>query len=691
MPTFSFPPLPGGSLRHRAVLLIGLLTGLMQGHGQGIQWASKVVGYSSEGHGEGGGQQFRAPQILGVPSIYPRTGVSPCAWSPISVDGAPDEWITVTVANTRPVRQVLIVENANPGAIVRVLLIDTYGKEHVIFDEKDAAFRATKTPIDPLLRITVADSALEGRQVKVVLSPSRTKGLNQIDAIGLSHLTGAAIPGIRVSPDTPASVAKESVGRTVNTPGQEVAPVIAPDGKVLYLTRNFHKGNTGTPGKQDVWYSVLGPDRLWSEAQNIGPPINNSDNNAISGISPDGKTVYLINVYRPDGSMTFGISKSTMSKTGWTMPRECKIVNNYNKHKDNQLEFTVAPDGKTMLLAVQRNDVIGDRDLYVSFRQPDLTWSEPTSLGPTVNTADSESSPFLAVDNRTLYFTSMGRPGFGNGDIYVTRRLDDSWTNWSEPENLGPAVNTPEWDGYFTIPASGDYAYLSSRANSLGEDDIFRLKLYPAIRPDPVAIVSGQVLDAISKKPVATEVVSDLFENNKEFAKVEYDPETGEYKMVLPTQKAYQLTARKDGYFPASETLDLSNDKRFRDIKRNLYLMPIQAGAKMILRGVRFAQSEAQLLPGSEVELDRVLDLMKQHPDMAILLEGHTDNQGEWAPNMKLAEDRVKTVKEYLTGKGITENRVQTKAWGPSKPIASNETEDKRKLNRRVEFTILKL
>ncbi len=688
LPPSPFPTLP---LYRWVWLVVWLLTGSGEASAQGIQWASKVVGYSSEGHGEGAGQQFQASQILGIPSIYPRTGVSPCAWSPISVDGAPDEWITIAVANTRPVKQVIIAETANPGAIVRVILTDTYGKEHVIFSEKDAAIRANKTPIDPLLRVDVSDSTLEGRQVKVVLNPSRTKGVNQIDAIGLSYLPNPGVPGIRVSPDTPASLAKESIGRNVNTPGQEVAPVISPDGKVLYLTRNNHKGNTGLPGKQDVWYSVLGADRTWGEAQNIGPPINTNDNNAISGISPDGKTIYLINVYRPDGSMSFGISKSTMTKTGWSMPRECKIVNNYNKHKDNQLEFTVSPDGKTMLLAVQRNDALGDRDLYVSFRQPDLTWSEPKTLGPMVNTADSESSPFLAVDNKTLYFTSLGRPGFGNGDIYVTRRQDDSWTNWSEPENLGPAVNTPEWDGYFTIPASGDYAYLSSRANSLGEDDIFRLKLYPAIRPEPVAIISGQVLDAISKKPVATEVVSDLFDSSKEFAKVEYDPETGEYKMVLPTQKAYQLTARKDGYFPASETLDLSNDKRFRDIKRNLYLMPIQAGAKMILRGVRFAQSEASLLPGSEVELDRVFDLMTQHPDMTILLEGHTDNQGELGPNMKLAEDRVKTVKGYLTAKGITENRVQTKAWGPSRPIASNETEEKRKLNRRVEFTILTL
>jgi outer membrane protein OmpA-like peptidoglycan-associated protein len=344
-----------------------------------------------------------------------------------------------------------------------------------------------------------------------------------------------------------------------------------------------------------------------------------------------------------------------------------------------------------MVLAVCRNETEGERDLYVTFRQPDQTWSEPKSLGSVVNTAAEESTPFLAADNRTLYFTSEGHPGFGNGDIFVTRRLDNTWTNWSVPENLGPAFNTPEWDGYFTIPASGDYAYLSSQANSLGEDDIFRLKLFPAIRPEPVAIVSGQVLDAITKKPVSTEVISGLLDDDKDFSKVEYDPEYGEFKMVLPTQKVYRLSARKEGYFPITETLDLSRDKRFRDIRRNLYVMPIQSGAKIVLRGVLFKQSEAELLPGSEDELNQLTTLLEQHPTMTVLVEGHTDNQGEWNLNMKLAEDRVQRVKQYLTAKGVTAARIQTKSWGPSKPIASNESEEKRRLNRRVEFTILTL
>ncbi|MEZ0538685.1 OmpA family protein [Fibrella arboris] len=678
--------------------LLWLLAPVM-GMSQTIQWADKVISVSSEGRGEGGGKQQKASQALGPPSVLQLVKSTPCAWTPANIDGNTEEYIQVAMQRPQPIRQVLVAESGTPGAVVQVIVYDTKNQAHIIFSEKQAAQRANDKAIDPMLRIILQDSSLVGQQVKVIINPSRTKGVNQIDAIGITSAEKPVVVSVSVAPNTPKTLEKENLGPNINSTGQEVAPVISPDGRTLYLTR-VNKGNIGNPKTQDVWYATLNADRSWGEAKNIGPPINNADNNAISGISPDGKTIYLLNVYKPDGSLNFGVSKSTFSKGGWSFPRECKITNNYTRQtaesgaqevKAPQMEITVSPDGLTMLLALQRNETEGDRDLYVSFRQPDLTWSEPKSLGTVVNTAAEESAPFLAVDNRTLYFTSEGHPGFGQGDIFVTHRLDDSWTNWSTPENLGPAVNTDKWDGYFTIPASGEYAYLSSRASSMGEDDIFRLKLYPAIRPEPVAIVSGQVLDAISKKPVPTEVVSGLLENDKEFSKVEYDPETGEYKMVLPTQKSYKLSARKDGYFPMTETLDLSRDKRFRDIRRNLYVMPIQPGAKVVLRGVLFQQSEAELLPGSEAELDQLTSLLAQYPSMTILVEGHTDNQGEWNLNMKLAEDRVQRVKQYLMGKGVTEARIQTKAWGPSKPIASNESEEKRRLNRRVEFTILTL
>lgn len=661
-----------------------------------VYWASRVVGASSEAKGEMYGRQYKAVQALGKPSKLPQTGDSPCAWAPLYPENPSEEWIHVSFARPVRVRQVLVAENVNAGAVSRVIVFDEAGKEHPVYQNDTPAPRA-----EPLLQIFLKDSGLVGTAVKVVLMPGRIKGINQIDAIGLSEQSKPISLSINVAKGTPSDLAKENLGKGVNSPGEEVAPVISPDGKTLYFTRNKFKGNVGSPDRQDVWVSTLasaspGTPAQWGEAINLGPPINNAGDNAVSSLSLDGRSMYLLNVYKPNGDLMFGLSKSTKTRAGWSTPTECKITNNYSlaastQDETAQAEFAIGPEGNVIIMAVRRKDTEGDRDLYVSFLQPDkVTWSEPRSLGPTLNTADFESSPFLAADGRTLYFTSAGHPGFGDGDIFVSRRLDDTWTNWSEPENLGPAINTPEWDGYFTIPAAGDYAYLSSSANSLGEDDIFRLKLFAAIKPDPVAIVSGQVFDALTKKPIASEVVAGLFQDSKTVSKAEYNPETGEYKLILAVQKTYNLLAVKDGYFPVTEVLDLSKDKRFRDIRRNLYLVPITSGQKITMREVLFEQSKFDLLPGSDVELNRVTEMLKQYPEMDILVEGHTDNQGEWALNMKLSEDRVRVVKEYLVNQGIAETRVQTKAWGPSKPIASNETDEKRRQNRRVEFTILK-
>lgn len=675
-----------------SLLIVFLLTigWFTTGQAQTVQWASRVIGVSSEGKGDPYGVQFRAVQALGKPNKLPALGVSPCAWSPLYPDGS-EEWLHVGFDKAMPIRQVVVGESVNPGAVVRVIVYDVQGGEHIVY---------TASPVartEGVLRIILKDTALVGNAVRITLATAAIKGPNQIDAVGISNSPKPVPVIVMVSKGTPKEIEKENLGKAINSPGQEVAPVIAPDGRTLYFTRGNHKGNTGSPDKQDIWISTLqagapGKPPVWSEATNIGSPINNAGDNAISGISPDGRTIYLINVYGPDGGLSYGLSKSQKTKAGWSFPIECKMADSRNLHKDDKLEFSVSPDGKVIVLAMQKKDALGDRDLYVTFRNDNLTWSAPKHMGPVINSADSECSPFLAADGRTMYFTSDGHPGFGNGDVFVTRRLDETWTAWSEPENLGQAINTPEWDGFFTIPASGDYAYLSSRANSLGQEDIFRLKLFPSIKPDPVAIISGQVLDAQSRKPVSSEVVSGLFrEKDKEVSRVEYDPETGEYKMILPTQNTYNLTATKEGYFPAMEVLDLSKDKRFRDIRRNLYLIPIQPGQKIVMREVLFEQGKFDLLTGADTELDKVVSMLNQYPEMELLVEGHTDNQGEWEPNMKLSEDRVEVVKCYLEEKGIAYTRVQTKAWGPSKPIASNETEEKRKQNRRVEFTILKM
>lgn len=655
------------------------------GQAQEVQWASKLLGFSSEYIKDNQGKEFRAVQVLGHPNTVQPFGQTPCAWSPYNADSNVEEWVKVGFEHPQKAKNIVIVENFNPGCITQVYGYDAAGKEILIADNLPAPTGAGRA-----LTLSVTDTSLVMAGVKVILNPSRVQGYNQIDAIGLTNKPFEL--KINVSKDAPKEILKENLGAGVNSKAQEVAPVISPDGKTLYFTRGKYEGNTGNAEFQDVWVSAKQGD-AWSEAQNIGAPINNADNNAIVSIAPDGKTLYLMNVYRPDGTMAFGLSKAIRTKLGWSPPIECKIDDIYNLDKKNNTEFALAPKGNVLVMSIKREDTNGERDLYVSFLKPDATWSKPQNMGAVINTAEVESAPFVATDNKTLYFTSYGHAGYGGGDIFVTRRLDDTWTKWSVPENLGPAINTPQWDGFLSIPASGDYAYVSSMQNSVGGEDIFRFKVYPAIRPEPVAIISGTVLNAVDKKPVKADIVTDLLKDstNVNYSHIEYDPETGEYKLIVPVKEKYRLSTNKDGFYAPSEEIDLSREKNFREIKRNLTLIPIQAGTKITLNSVMFEQSKFELASSSLFELDKMVKLMQQHPAMEILLEGHTDNQGELALNVKLSEDRVNEVKKYFVSKGIAENRIQIKAWGPTKPLANNELEESRRRNRRVEFTILRM
>ena len=670
----------------KGILLFIILLALAKENvcGQNIFWASKVLGYSSEYRPGQYGHAFRSKQILGIPNKLPDFGNSPCAWAPADAESRNEEWIKVGFEKSIALKQVAIAENFNPGAIARVYAYDETGKESLLWEKTPGP---TGLP-GRMLRVFSEKNILVNA-IKIVLQPDKVPGFNQIDAIGISDNVQPIEAVIKLSANLPKDLRKENLGKNINSTGQELAPIIAPDGKTLYFTRSNHPGNVGFANRQDVWYSNLNNKNEWGNSINIGPPINNAGDNAITSISSDGKTIYLINKYRPDGSMAFGLSKSYYTKTGWTFPKDVKMADLYNDQEG--MDLAVSPHGNVMILSLQRRDSEGDKDLYVSFMQKDENWSEPLRMGNVINTADYEGTPFLALDNKTLYFSSQGRSGYGKSDLFLSKRLDDTWTNWSEPENLGPTINTALWDVYFNIPASGDFAYYSSSDKSLGLQDIFRLTLSPEMKPDPVAIISGSIFEIETNKPVHADIVADLKKNNEVFTQATYDPETGEYRLILPMKEIYRITANEKGYFPVTEEIDLSIDNNFRTIKKNLYLQPIKTGQQIRLNNTMFMQSSAEVVTTSFSELDRIALTMKDYPAMEILLEGHTDNQGEVSKNVKLSEDRVQQVKKYLLSKGIAAQRIQTKAWGPAKPIASNLTEQTRQKNRRVEFTILKI
>ncbi len=654
-----------------------------------IQWASKVLGFSSErADASNPGPQYRAIQVLGSPNKLPQNGESVCAWSTAGADTYAEEYIKVGFENPVRIKQVSIGENWGAGAIIRVLAYDSTDREYIIHENKED----DPTEKGRMSNIIIPQTEYRVYAIKLIVAPAKIPGYNQIDAIGISEIDLPFEAKINLAKDIPKEIIKENLGKGVNSKTGEVAPVITPDGKTLYFTRLGHDLNKGKNKAQDVWFSKVQSDGTWGESENINEPINTSENNAVTTISADGKSIYVLNIYMPDGTLRQGLSVSKRDKLGWKLPKEVKISDYYNREK--VVEFSLAPNGKVLVMSCERMDSFGSRDLYVSFLTNEL-WSKPLNMGVNINTAEDEGSPFIAADSKTLYFSTAGFPGYGKNDIFLTKRLDSTWTNWSEPENIGDLINTSKWDGYFTIPASGEHAYFSSDELSIGKEDIFRIKLFPSIRPDPVAIISGTVINAFDKKTISAEVVMELLNDSTGTDKIvaEFDPETGEYKMIVPLKKAYSLNASKKGFISISENLDLSKDRRFREIKKNISLIPIKEGQTMVLNNLFFNQSKFDILSASYPELNRIIKLMQEYPTMQVIIEGHTDGSDEnMILNVKLSQERANEVKKYLVEKGqIDTKRIQTKGWGQSKPIASNATEETRKKNRRVEFTILKL
>ena len=655
-----------------------------QSNAQKTFWASRVIAFSTEYFDANTTKENRAIQILGKPNKLPSFGKSVCAWQPMTQDNPQEEFIIVGFDTLMPIRQIAIAENMGQGCIIKVEAFDEYDNIKPLWlNQTSPSSDEGKMTNIILPKLTT----FKVRGIKIVLNTTRVKGWNQIDAIGISHSEIPIKATINLAKNLPAEALKENLGESVNSAYREVAPVISPDGKTLYYTRWKHPENLGNQKNQDVWFSEMQKDGKWGLAKPMGEPINNSEHNAICGISPDGKTILLNNVYLKDGSMSKGVSMSFKTLTGWSFPKPMNIKNFRNKSEF--AEYSFSPNGRVLIMTGQFADTQGGKDIYVSFLQPDNTWSEPQDLGNKINSADEEGTPFIASDAKTLYFSSKGFSGYGNNDIYVSRRIDDTWLKWSEPENLGTIINTPEWDGYFSISALGDYGYFASQENAIGEEDIFKLRVPESIKPNAVVQVTGGVYNMLDKKPISARInVQNL--SDKDTVCVSYDLETGDYKVMLPSKQSYTISATKKGFMAVSEPMDFTKENNFKEFKKNIYLLPIQAGQKMTLNAVFFEQSKAEMLSESFAELDRIVKVMKENPSMEIMLEGHTDNQGDWNANLQLSKERVEEVKKYLTASGIEIKRVQTQGYGSTRPIASNNSEEKRKLNRRVEVTIMK-
>ena len=662
-------------------LLLLLALSALTVQAQTVQWASRVIEYSSELTPV----QYSAQQILGKPDVLPAGGESPNAWTPERANKK--EFIKVGFDNPIRIRQIAVAESFNPSALYKVYAYDQGGTEYLV-----NTFSPRSVPLNGrMLNIVIEETEFEVAAIKLEFDGGAVPEYYSIDAIAISDSDIPISAEIQVTEGLNPELYKERLSDNVNSKYIEYKPLLSPDGQTLYFSRKYHPENIGgVKDEEDIWYSELGDDGEWQLAKNIGPTLNNKDPNFVSSVTPDGKSVILVlgNRYEKNGRMSSGVSVSNNTTGEWSQPVALEIENEYNYSE--KANFYLANNRKVLLMSVQRDDSRGGRDLYVSFLEDDDSWSEPLNLSDVVNTAGEETSPFLAPDDKTLYFSSNGYAGFGGSDIYVTRRLDDTWTNWSEPENLGPTINSQYEDLFFNIPGNSDFAYYSQ---GVSEDDldIFRVAMPLFKRPDPVILVQGNTRDAKTNQPIGAEILYERLSDGQEIGLTQSNPETGEYEVMIPAGQLYGIRATAEGYVSVNENLDLRNFNAESDRttqRKDLMLVPIEREATIVLNNVFFDFDKSVLKPESYPELNRVVELMNERTSMTIEIAGHTDATGTESYNLGLSRRRAEAVYNYLAEKGISKDRLDVKYFGESQPVQTNETFAGRRANRRVEFKI---
>jgi outer membrane protein OmpA-like peptidoglycan-associated protein len=655
---------------------------LFQTTAQSVQWASKVMSFSSEYADPLLGKEYRALHILGRPSKYPKFEASPSAWQSLTPDNPSGEFIIVSFDTAKVIKQVAIFENYGAGSITRVDALDENNKIFLLKEFSQGYAQSS----GQITRIRLPNpSNFKVKSIKISMNSLRVQGFSQLDAVAISDSELPIEDKIELESDPNAYLVKENLGTSINSKFNEICPVVSPDGKSLYFTRWKHPDNLGAMKNQDIWVAQLGEKNKWEKATLFPAPINNEENNAVCGISPNGKTMLLNNVYGKDGQMEKGVSLSFKLRTGdWSFPKPIRIQN--FKNKSEYSEYTLAPNGKVLLMTTEMKDSYGGKDIYVSFLKPDDTWTEPKNIGPVVNTGEPESTPFIAPDGVTMYFSTSGHVGYGNNDIFLTRRLDDTWLNWSVPENVGPIVNTNQWDGYFTVSAQGDYAYFSSVENSMGAEDIYRIKIPEKVKPQTLVQISGKVINQNTKEAIAAKILvkSTI---SADTMHIDYDPYLGDFSFMWPSKKPFTVEVRAKGYISKRENFDFRDTKKYTESVQLMSLIPVELNKQFKVPNLNFAQSKSEISKEAYPALDEIVNILLANEELQILVEGHTDNQGDWDANLTLSVERVNQVKAYLVDKGVANDRIQTKGWGGTKPLNSSSQEDRRRLNRRVEFS----
>lgn len=484
---------------------------------------------------------------------------------------------------------------------------------------------------------------------------------------------------------------------TINTKKSEYFPIVSIDGLKMYFT--FADGKKGG---EDIYYTQL-IGNTWIKPKNMGAPFSTKENDAINSVSADGNTIVLFGSYYGfiGGGDNFYSQKTA---TGWSEIKPFpKPLNTQYWDCDGFL----TADGKAFFFTSDRKGGVGDfvkggqfyhgeyegnTDIWVSEKN-DSGWGKPINIGITINTPYAERSPFLHPDGKTLYFSSDGHYGLGSLDVFKSIRLSDtSWTEWSEPVNLGKEINTAGYDVAYKISTDGKTAYFSSdRDGGKGGYDIYSIKLPAEAKPEKnVVTVKGKVTDE-KLNPIDAALLWYNLTTGINIGSLTSDPATGEYIITLPIGSPYSYFAEKSGYYSVSNSIDLSAETSYNELTIDVILQSIQSlqNVSIVLNNIYFDFDKYELKSESFIELDRVVKFLNDNPNVKIEISAHTDSKGSDEYNLTLSQNRAEGVVGYLSAIGIDPARLAAKGYGEALPIGNNNTDEGMAKNRRVEMKIL--
>jgi outer membrane protein OmpA-like peptidoglycan-associated protein len=515
----------------------------------------------------------------------------------------------------------------------------------------------------------------------------------------------------------PVRVLIENLGPVVNSRYREYAAVITADESVMLFTSR-RPNTTGQSIADDGMYfedilSTTKQNNVWTPPVNLPNPVNTKLHDATIALSADGQKLFI---YTDDNEGD--ILLSTLKGEEWTKPESAggSAINT----RYSEIHACFSYDEKSIYFVSNKpEDNYGGFDIYVTRLGEDGKWSKAENLGPTINTIYDEEGVYLHPDGKTMYFSSKGHRTMGSYDIF-TSVLEDG--KWSEPENIGYPINSADKDAFFVVSASGKHGYYSSaRMDAIGETDIYLITLLgpeketvmntedqyllssnitereAVIEPkmdrkfaSNVTILKGVVTDASTKEPLNAVIVITDNEKNEVVSTFQSNSATGKYLVALPSGKNYGIAVTMEGYLFYSENVDLPKSKAYQEIEKDIELSRLEVGKKIVLKNIFYDFDKSTLRPQSIAELERLTKLLEVNPRMRIEISSHTDNVGSAAYNEKLSANRALSVVNYLVDKkGIKKDRLEYKGYGFTQPIAPNDSDQGRQLNRRTEFKIL--